>query len=396
MAKSRKRSRAAKLAWRRKRNPIRRHRRRSHNPVVRRRRRRRNPYAVQVEGGQWMPSRKGATGAQYFKPAWGPYRKSRKLRWGAKRRPYKARKRTRRSGYAPRRRRRTRKGAARRRSYSRAYSKRRTRRRGRTIFVYPKRRHSRSRAMKAAWRRRKYSGGLRRLKIGRRRRFVTSRGRRYKHAYQTRGGFHFWRNPGFNMAGLKEVALPVGLAIAGILAANFLMKKVQEQTFYAKIPVVAGFNLAGLIPAVVGIAGIAFLAKKMPAQAGMLKGLGFGLILASGATVWNQLVAPKLGATAPKVAFGGYVTESMEGYVRSPLAGYVRSMGQLDEGFSRSLGESVQYRGELAPLGVPSDRALDYETATVKPYGLGLPAEERRYNDFAWRGVYGKGVYEGK
>ena len=210
--------------------------------------------------------------------------------------------------------------------------------------------------------------------------------------------FSFWRNPGLNMAALKEVALPVGLALAGILAAAFLVKKINTQTWSAQIPTVAGFKLTGLIPAVVGIAGIALLAKKMPAQAGMIKGLGFGLMLASGAMVWNQLIAPKISKTPGdiSVSFGGYVTESMEGYVRSPLAGYVRSLGQLDEGFQHSLGESVQYRGELAPLGVPSDRALDYETATVKPYGLGLPAEERRYNDFAWRGVYARGVYEGK
>lgn len=384
MAKSRKRSRAARLAWRRRRNPIVRRRRRNV------RRRRRNPAAWAALPGM-STKRKGRLRRKHrMTPAMA------KAYGAPKRRRRKARK-----GYTAPKRRRTRKGAARRRRYSRRYRTlrryhgHRAARRGKIIYVYPKRRRSRSKAMKAAWRRRRSYGGLRRLKGGWKRRYVTSRGKKYHHARMTRGHFTFWRNPGLNMAAIKEVVLPVGLALGGIIVANLLMKKVQEQSFYSKIPVVAGMSLGALIPAVIGIAGIAMLAKKMPAQAGLLKGLGFGLIMASGATVWNQLIAPKLSATnPPKVAFGGYVTESMEGYVRSPLAGYVRSLGQLDESFARSLGEPVEFRGELAPLGVPSERALDYETATVKPYGLGIPAEERRYNDFAWRGVYGKGVYE--
>jgi hypothetical protein len=53
------------------------------------------------------------------------------------------------------------------------------------------------------------------------------------------------------------------------------------------------------------------------------------------------------------------------------------------------------YRGALpAGGGPPMQRALAYQPKSVIPYGLGVPREERRYNEFAWRGVYKNSVYE--
>ena len=204
-----------------------------------------------------------------------------------------------------------------------------------------------------------------------------------------------------NPDGIKDIALPIALAIGGLVGAGFLMSKLPAD-IKAKIPVVAGINLGVLIPAAVGLLAMKFLTKKAPNQAKMIYGLGFGLVLASGMGLYNMFVAPKLGLPAAgsmsgytTYPFSGYV-RSMRGYVRSPIAGYVPSnLGQMEARIPRTLGQAVTYRGALPPAGVvDSERALAYQPLSVKPYGVGLPKESRRYNEFDFSGVYDNSVYE--
>lgn len=250
----------------------------------------------------------------------------------------------------------------------------------------------------------------------------TYRGEKYRKPMgKSRGKFPRWKNPKHfirvkNPDGIKDVALPIALAIGGIIGATLLMKKlfIDKDTDgksildATKMPKVADINLGLLIPAAIGIASMVFLTKKAPKYAKMIYGVGFGLTVASGIAVYNQVVAnvkiknkdsqlPTIGGSLmgyTTYPFSGYV-RSMRGYVRSPLAGYVpANLGQLEQRIPRTLGEPVTYRGAIAPAGVKSQRALAYQPLSVKPYGMGMPKESRRYNEFDFSGVYGDSVYE--
>lgn len=323
-----------------------------------------------------------------------------------------------------------------------ANPKRRRRRRN-TWFKQPIRHR---RASKRGWYKRK-RGGIRRSRSGSKYRYRTSRGAIYKRPKKVAGRYRRWRNPKHNIRtrnpGAMDIVLPVLTALGGLVGAGLLMKHIPT-SITSKIPSVAGINLAVLIPGVAGVAAMTLLTKKMPKQSKMIYGLGFGLILASAMSVYNSMLAPKLNlpaagalamATTPSAAkvaalaeadaaakaaaadpsnsglaavaqqkaaaaaaMSGYTIQPFSGYVPSSQNGYVRSMGQLEDrvpGQWRSMGEAVEYRG-AKPAGLigPSRKALDYAPLSVKPYGLGLPREERRYDDFAFAGVYNESVYE--
>ena len=176
-----------------------------------------------------------------------------------------------------------------------------------------------------------------------------------------------------------DILLPVATGIAGLVLAGLLMKKLPA-SITSKMPTVAGVNLGVLIPGAAGVLAMKFLTKKLPKHSKIIYGLGFGLIMASGIALYNSLIAPKIGGYQAGLA--GYVTSPISGYVpaRGAMAGYVRSMGQLEQRVPRMLS--------------PGRQALSYAPLSVKPFGLGLPAEERRYNDWTFSGVYNKSVYE--
>jgi len=274
--------------------------------------------------------------------------------------------------------------------------RRRRRRRRNTWFKQPIRHR---RASTKGWFKRK-RGGKRKTRSGSTYYYRTTRGQRHKQPRKSRGAYRMWRNPKHfirtrNPNGIKDIALPVALAIGGLVGASLLMSKLPA-TIKAKIPTVAGVNLGIFVPAVAGITIMSILTKKMPKHSKLLYGLGFGMVLATGLGVYNTLIAPKIGLPAAG-AMAGYVTTPMSGYVRS-MSGYVRAggqLGQMEEHIPRTLGAAVEYRGNTPPAIVPpTKRALAYQPEAVKPYGLGVPTEERRYNEFSWRGVYRNSVYE--
>lgn len=379
MAKSRKRSLAAKKAWRTRRrrnsaqyNPKRRRRRRrnvsQYNPRRRkrkttRRRRRRNPYVKAGRGGGevWIDGR-----TREYRTL---YRKKR------------------RKTVAKRRKKRTYKRKGKRRSYPR---KRR---------VYGKKR--RSRAMKAAWRRRRK--GYRRK--GRKKIFYrTRRGRRVKRAYKSKrtGRYSIWRNPDM----LKDIALPLGLASLGFIGSALLMTAAPVQSQIAKLsPGTQKIARIGVpIAAALAIMTFGPKVKALAKYSKHMYFLAFGLAMAGGVAGLKEVLSGT--AIGTKLGLSGYVSTPMRGYVRRPLMGYVRQrgLGQLEERAPRSLGSAmkrggsaVQYRGAMVPAHVPSQtmtRAVGYLPGSSKPYGLGLPQDTRRYNEFGFTGVYDKATYE--
>ena len=280
----------------------------------------------------------------------------------------------------------------RRRATAKRRSPVRRRRRGRLTKA------RRSAIMKNVWRKRRGQGRYKPIrrrskrtgryyKVGRVR---TRRGRKYKKARKVRGRYPRWKNPGYlkvRNPELKDMGMAVALAVAGMAASGIIMKKLPA-TITSKFPVVAGFNTGALIPGIVGFLLMKYGTKKMPKQAKLLAGVSLGLMITSGIAVASRFI--------PGFSLSGYVTTPMSGYVRSPLGGYVRARGLsgLDERRPRTLGDPVRYRGELPPPGMPSERAVAYTPAMAKPYGLGMPLESRRYNEFDFFGVYDKSTYE--
>jgi hypothetical protein len=200
-----------------------------------------------------------------------------------------------------------------------------------------------------------------------------------------------WRNP------MKEMILPLAVGALGFLGATILLKKTPS-TLTSKMNV-AGFDLAPIAIPLVAAFGLMFLSKKVGFLAKNQKvvaGLAFGLGLA-GAVAGVGAILNKTGI-GPKLGLSGYTVHPMAGYVRRPFSGYVTraGMGQLEDRRIRTLGDAVKYQGAMPPHGamVPMERAVAYSPAAVKPYGLGLPIEERRYNEFDFGGVYSNANYE--
>lgn len=390
MAKSRKRSLAAKKAWRTRRrrnsaqyNPKRRRRRRrnvaQYNPrrkrkTVRRRRRRRNAW-----------TRSGRSGGV----TWVDARTKEGRALGLRKKRRKTSKRKGRKTVAKRRKKRTYKRKGKRRVY---------RRKGRRRAYGKKRR---SRAMKAAWRRRRK--GYRRK--GRKKIFYrTRRGRRVKRAYKSKrtGRYSIWRNPDM----LKDIALPLGLASLGFIGSALLMTAAPVQSQIAKLsPGTQKIARIGVpIAAAVAIMTFGPKVKALAKYSKHMYFLAFGLAMAGGVAGLKEVLSGT--AIGTKLGLSGYVSTPMRGYVRRPLMGYVRQrgLGQLEERAPRSLGSAmkrggsaVQYRGAMVPAHVPSQtmtRAVGYLPGSSKPYGLGLPQDTRRYNEFGFSGVYDTATYE--
>jgi hypothetical protein len=284
------------------------------------------------------------------------------------------------------------------RTYKRK-SKRRTYKRKGRRRVYGKKR--RSLAMKRAWRKRRK--GYRRK--GRKKIFYrTKRGTRVRRPYKSKrtGRYSIWRNPDM----LKDIALPLGLASLGFIGSALLMTASPVQSQISKLS--PGAQKAAKIGVPIAAAlGIMMFAPKVKALAKYSKHmyfLAFGLAMAGGVAGLREVLSGTgIGA---KLGLSGYVSTPMSGYVRRPLMGYVRQrgLGQLEERAPRTLGSAmkrggsvVNYRGNQVPAHVPSqtmNRVKGYLPGASKPYGLGLPQDTRRYNEFGFTGVYDKATYE--
>lgn len=275
-----------------------------------------------------------------------------------------------------------------RRRRRRAAPKRRRRRRRRRNPWYDQPiRHSR--AAKRGWKRRR-QGKVFVPSKGHKVRLKTSKGKFYK-----KPDFTIWRNPN----GVNDIAVPLALASVGFLGSFFLLNSqmVKEQT--SKLSP----GMQKWIPVALPIGVAALTMMYAPRVAALRKYskhiyfLSFGLAVAGGvAGLKNVLAGTDMGT---KMGMSGYVSRpGMRGYVRS-MRGYVtsRGMGQMEERAPRLLGAPVKYRGGRVPSHAPGMkmvRATGYQPVSEKPYGLGLPQSERRYNEFSWRGAYDKGVYE--
>lgn len=372
--KSRKRSLAAKKAWRtRRRNAGARKRRANpkRKPVRRKKyRRRRNAWVRTGRGGQqtWIDLRTKEGKA---------FRKRR-------------RKTSKRKG---------RKTVARKKRKVTRRKKRRTYRRKPKWPKNAPRKHSR--AAKKGWRKRRV--GV--VKRGRKKVYYrTSKGKRYKKPYKSRrtGRYAMYRNPDM----VKDIALPLALASVGFVGSALIMTAGPVANVLAKqSPAVQKFAKIGVpIAAALGIMMFAPKVKALAKYSKHLYFLAFGLALAGGvAGVREALAGTGIGA---KLGLSGYVVQPMSGYVRRPLMGYVRQrgLGQIEERVPRTLGSAmtpyggpIEYRGSKVPAHLPGQkmrRALGFQPKSSKPYGLGLPKEKRRYNEFGWMGVYENGTYE--
>jgi len=311
-----------------------------------------------------------------------------------------------------------------------------TRRRGRRISwtgPYPHMKHRRvpkkyRRRGRGWWntapRHRKASkkGWGRRYKGKRGRRFyVTSKGRKYRRPTGKRGKrgvFKNW-NPRYairtrNPMPIWDVAMPVLLGIGGFLGAAFLVGKIGPM-----LPAGIQKWAPAAIPVALGLAAMFLAPKYLPKFSKVAYGLGFGLLMAGGISLMNQVLpeniksmiglAPSTAAGAaagnsgfvyrPGAGVGAYtLAPSMSGYVSRPGAGIgsgYNLSAPLESRYRRTLGANTMVApGQRAPGGVPTQITTGYETVGMKPYGLGLPMESRRYNNYNWIGVYDKGVYE--
>jgi hypothetical protein len=399
--KSSKRSRAAKLGWRRKRknkNPTRKRRKtRTRRKTPRKRRRRRRNYAAGY----------GAISAKAGKKYARKYRTKKSRSYAAKKaartRAAKKAARSRAAKKAARTRKRRKPVARKRkkRTYRRkkkAGGRRRKRTYRRRKRKYPSRkrsRRSRSAAAKFGWRRRRHDKSYRTRKG---RKYKRTRGRRRKPGRKRgRGAFYYprYRNPK-----LKDLAVPLLLGAVGFIGASIVINKMPA-TVTSKLP--AG-TASVILPLAAGLATMLFVAKKVPAKwKTHVLGIGSGMALAGVVAALHQYVIPKLPAGA-KAAIGmsGYVRRpvGMGGYTVAPfMSGYVParaggSLGQMEEHTPKTLGAPVVVRGGQKLLAPPFKSALGYQSQAQKPYGLGLPVEERRYNRFTWFGVYDQGAYE--
>ncbi len=259
----------------------------------------------------------------------------------------------------------------------------------------------RSAIMKAVWRKRR-KGAIVRKGSKRRSVYRTKRGTPYKRPRKARRGknvgtFRAWRNPG--ATGF--------LKMAGVLAGGYFLSRIlykftagsaQGSQMLAKSPAIA--NIAPVaIPMGLGFLMSTWGVKKVPAKhKGLVGNLGMGVAIAGMIVAIDKFVIPKIGPTATKLGLSGYTTSPFSGYVPSGMSGYTRSMGQMEDrtaGGIASLGAAVEYRG-TRPAGLlgPARQGLDYAPGSVKPYGLGVPRESRRYNNYTFGGVYNQSVYE--
>jgi len=190
--------------------------------------------------------------------------------------------------------------------------------------------------------------------------------------------FPIWRNP--MMLGESGIIAPLALAALGFIGSAAIMTNLPA-TVKDKL-VVGGYNLGPVVvPLAVGL-GLMFLAPKVEFLKPYSKHLffaavGFG-VAGVVAGVGQALKDTEFGK---KLGFSGYVKRPLlSGYVRRPLlSGYTvsRSLGQVNTQLAVPTFESA---GALAPA--------------IRPFGVGLPTESRRYNEFDFGGVYGRSVYE--
>jgi hypothetical protein len=263
-------------------------------------------------------------------------------------------------------------------------------------------------------------GWGRRWKGKRGRRFYrTSKGRKYHLPTGKKGkrGVFKMYNPDFG--GLMTSIGPVLLGIAGFLGAALLVSKIAPM-----LPPSMQQWAPAAVPVAIALGAMYFAPKYLPKYKNIVMGLGVGLLMAGGISLMAKMLpdniksmiglstpvaaipatTPAAGTTAgyvyrPGGGVGAYtLAPSMSGYVRRPGAGIgsgYNLSAPLENRYRRTLGANTMVPpGQFAPGGVPTQVTTGYETVGMKPYGLGLPQESRRYNNYSWIGVYDKGVYE--
>jgi len=215
-----------------------------------------------------------------------------------------------------------------------------------------------------------------------------------KPRYYRKKAYTRWRNPKV----LQDFVLPAALISAGVVASGYVLGKLPQVK--GKL-VVGGIDLGAMaLPVALGT-GLVMFAPKIKALSKHMKYihfLGLGMAVA-GVSIAVNLGLQKIGLVSPPAAVAGYVYQPMSGYVfaNKGMSGYVPSkqLGQIEQVPPKTLGAAVEYYGAAAPSAmVPTQRGLGYQSMAVKPYGLGLPQSNRRYNDFTFTGVYDKGTYE--
>jgi len=193
--------------------------------------------------------------------------------------------------------------------------------------------------------------------------------------------FPIWRNP--MMLGESGIIAPLALAALGFIGSAAIIANLPE-SIKDKLVVGEKHNIdlkPVVVPLAVGL-GLMFLAPKVEFLKPYSKHLFFAAIgFGVAGVVAGAGLALKDTEFGKKLGFSGYVRRPLlSGYVRRPLlSGYTvsRSLGQLNTQLAVPTFESA---GALAPA--------------IRPFGVGLPTESRRYNEFDFGGVYGRSVYE--
>lgn len=202
--------------------------------------------------------------------------------------------------------------------------------------------------------------------------------RRPKGYSKKRHHFPIWKNP--MMLGETGIIAPLALAALGFIGSSAIITNLPS-SIKDKM-VVGGYNLAPVaIPLAVGL-GLMFLAPKVKFLQPYTKHLffaaiGFG-VAGAVAGIGQAVKGTEFGK---KIGVSGYVKRPLlSGYVKRPaLSGYTvsRTMGQVN-----------------TQLSVPTFESAGAPLPAIKPYGVGLPTESRRYNEFDFGGVYGRSIYE--
>lgn len=192
--------------------------------------------------------------------------------------------------------------------------------------------------------------------------------------------FPIWRNP--MMLGESGIIAPLALAALGFIGSAAIMANLPDSIKDKMLVGENKFNVGAVaIPLAVGL-GLMFLAPKVPALQPYTKHLFFAAVGFGVAGVVSGIGQAVKGTEfGKKIGFSGYVKRPLlSGYVRRPmLSGYTvaRSLGQVD-----------------TQLSVPAFETAGAPAPAIKPFGVGMPTETRRYNEFDFGGVYGRSVYE--
>lgn len=179
------------------------------------------------------------------------------------------------------------------------------------------------------------------------------------------------------------IVAPLALATLGFFGSSFIINSLPDSIKEKmKVGNEKKFDVGSVaIPMAIGL-GLMFLAPKVKALQPYSKHIFFAAVgfgLAGAVSGINQsLSGTEFGK---KFGVSGYVKRPvLSGYVKRPmLNGYTvaRSLGQVN-----------------TQMTVPTFESAGAQAPAIKPYGIGLPTESRRYNEFDFGGVYGRSAYE--